>query len=149
MVDDQEPGDGASEEIFSEVDEVRARIVLRNKIDLSGSTPGVSEGRCGPEIRISAKTGAGLTELKDTLKACVGYNQAGEGAFTARRRHLEALATAQTHARAALAQLKGPRAGELVAEDLRCMQQCLGEITGAFSSDDLLDRIFSSFCIGK
>jgi len=149
MVDDQEPGDGASEEIFSEVDEVRARIVLRNKIDLSGSTPGVSEGRCGPEIRISAKTGAGLTELKDTLKACVGYNQAGEGVFTARRRHLEALATAQTHARAALAQLKGPRAGELVAEDLRCMQQCLGEITGAFSSDDLLDRIFSSFCIGK
>jgi tRNA modification GTPase len=149
MVDDQEPGDGASEEIFSEVDEVRARIVLRNKIDLSGSTPGVSEGRCGPEIRISAKTGAGLTELKDTLKACVGYNQAGEGAFTARRRHLEALATAQTHARAALAQLKGPRAGELVAEDLRCMQQCLGEITGTFSSDDLLDRIFSSFCIGK
>jgi tRNA modification GTPase len=149
MVDDQQPGDSASEEIFSERDEVRAHIVVRNKIDLSGSPPGVSEGRWGPEIRLSAKTGAGLTELKDTLKACVGYNQAGEGAFTARRRHLEALATAQAHARAALVQLKGQRAGELVAEDLRCMQQCLGEITGTFSSDDLLDRIFSSFCIGK
>ncbi len=149
MVDDEEPGDSASEEIFSEVDEGPARIILRNKIDLSGSAPGVSEGRHGPEIRMSAKTGAGLSELKDTLKACVGYNQAGEGAFTARRRHLEAIATAQDHARAALAQLQGQRAGELVAEDLRCMQKCLGEITGAFSSDDLLDQIFSSFCIGK
>jgi len=149
MVDDRESGESASEEIFSEVDEVPARIVLRNKIDLSGSAPGVSQGRRGPEIRMSAKTGAGLHELKDTLTACVGYNQAGEGAFTARRRHLQALATAQDHARAALAQLKGPRAGELVAEDLRCMQQCLGEITGVFTSDDLLERIFSSFCIGK
>jgi tRNA modification GTPase len=98
---------------------------------------------------MSAKTGAGLSELKDTLKACVGYNQAGEGAFTARRRHLEALSRAQDHARAAVAQLQGQRAGELVAEDLRCMQRSLGEITGAFTSDDLLDRIFSSFCIGK
>ena len=149
MVDDRESGESASEEIFSEVDEVPARIVLRNKIDLSGSAPGVSQGRRGPEIRMSAKTGAGLHELKDTLKACVGYNQAGEGAFTARRRHLQAITTAQDHARAALAQLQGPRAGELVAEDLRCMQQCLGEITGIFTSDDLLERIFSSFCIGK
>jgi tRNA modification GTPase len=149
MVDDRESGDCASEEIFSEVDESPARIVLRNKIDLSGSSPGVSEGPRGPEIRMSAKTGAGLAELKDTLKTCVGYNQAGEGVFTARRRHLEALATAQDHARAALAQLEGLRAGELVAEDLRCMQQCLGEITGVFTSDDLLDQIFSSFCIGK
>lgn len=101
-------------------------------------------------ISLSAKSaGNGLELLRDHLKACMGYEQTSESSFSARRRHLEAL----RHASAALehgrAQLTLAGAGELLAEDLRQAQRLLGEITGAFSSDDLLGRIFSSFCIGK
>ena len=78
----------------------------------------------------------------------VGY-QASEGQFLARRRHLDALDRARELLRAGDLQLKHHRAGELLAEDLRLAHQSLCEITGEFSSDDLLGKIFSSFCIGK
>jgi tRNA modification GTPase len=92
---------------------------------------------------------AGLDLLRDHLKACMGYEQTAESGFSARRRHLEALRQASDHLEHGRAQLTLAGAGELLAEDLRQAQQALGEITGAFSSDDLLGRIFSSFCIGK
>jgi len=87
--------------------------------------------------------------LRDHLKACMGYEQTSESSFSARRRHLEALRFASSALEHGHAQLTLAGAGELLAEDLRQAQQFLGEITGAFSSDDLLGRIFSSFCIGK
>src|SRR5690606_18134618 len=100
-------------------------------------------------LSLSAKSDLGLDLLREHLKTCMGYQQTAESGFSARRRHLEALLQAQQHLEHGRAQLTLMGAGELLAEDLRHAQQALGEITGAFSSDDLLGRIFSSFCIGK
>ena len=124
--------------------------LIRNKADLSGENIALEVSADGHvTISLSARSTAGLDLLREHLKACMGYEQTSESSFSARRRHLEAL----SHASAALehgrAQLTLAGAGELMAEDLRQAQHSLGEITGAFSSDDLLGRIFSSFCIGK
>ena len=83
------------------------------------------------------------------MNLIAGYENQGEGAFTARRRHLNALERAALHFSSGSKALDEGLAGELLAEELRLSQQALGEITGAFSSDDLLGRIFSEFCIGK
>ena len=122
--------------------------VVRNKIDLSQEEAGMTEGEF-PVIRLCANTGSGVDLLRDHLKACMGYTGTGEGGFSARRRHIDALEKARDSLEQGKAQLHGMGAGELLAEDLRMAQQALGEITGEFSSDDLLGRIFSSFCIGK
>ncbi|MBC6906134.1 tRNA uridine-5-carboxymethylaminomethyl(34) synthesis GTPase MnmE [Saccharophagus sp. K07] len=102
-----------------------------------------------PYLLISAKTGAGLQNLKDHLKQVMSFQGTLEGGFSARRRHLDALQRARDYLLAGRDQLQQYAAGELLAEDLRRAQESLGEITGAFSSDDLLGRIFSGFCIGK
>jgi tRNA modification GTPase len=126
-----------------------AVTVLYNKIDLSGRTPTVGDGAWGTQIRLSAKTEAGLDLLREHLKACMGYHGGGEGTFMARRRHLDALERAAVALERATYQLEVIRAGELVAEELREAQNALAEITGEFTPEDLLSRIFSSFCIGK
>jgi len=87
--------------------------------------------------------------LKNHLKECMGYENAGDGSVMARRRHLDALHKALESLEQASSLLLERQAGELMAEDLRHVQQYLGEITGEFTTDDLLGRIFSSFCIGK
>lgn len=126
-----------------------ALTVVRNKCDLTGQSPAVGEGMLGPEIRLSARDGWGIELLREHLKACIGYQSAGEGGFMARRRHIDALKRAAVAVEHGAAQLNGYGAGELLAEDLRQAQQALNEITGEFGSEDLLGRIFSSFCIGK
>jgi tRNA modification GTPase len=98
---------------------------------------------------VSAKTGAGLEGLREHVKSAAGYAGADAGALSARRRHLDALARARSQVTAAAAALRDSRAFELFAEDLRLAQRALGEITGEFTSDDLLGEIFGSFCIGK
>ena len=123
------------------------RIVLINKIDRDDSVPRIEQRDSGPWLWVSAKTGAGLDALRDTLKQLAGAG-GGEGAFSARRRHVLALERVDAHLGRAAVQLSG-RAGELAAEELRQAQQALGEITGAYASDDLLGAIFSTFCIGK
>ncbi|HWV08934.1 MAG TPA: tRNA uridine-5-carboxymethylaminomethyl(34) synthesis GTPase MnmE [Pseudomonas sp.] len=124
--------------------------LIRNKADLSAEPVGLEVSEDGHvTISLSAKSSAGLDLLRDHLKACMGYEQTAESGFSARRRHLEALRQASAHLDHGHAQLTLAGAGELLAEDLRQAQHALGEITGAFSSDDLLGRIFSSFCIGK
>ena len=85
----------------------------------------------------------------DRSNLVAGYVGQTGGGFSARRRHLDALARAAEHIDTGGRQLAGEQAGELLAEELRQAQQALAEITGEFSSDDLLGRIFSSFCIGK
>ncbi len=87
--------------------------------------------------------------MRQHLKQCVGYTAHNEGGFSARRRHVDALRRADEHVETGQQLLEQQRAGELLAEELRQAQQVLGEITGEVSSDDLLGRIFSSFCIGK
>lgn len=124
--------------------------LIRNKADLSGDTIDLQSSADGHvTLSLSARSGDGLELLREHLKACMGYEQTAESSFSARRRHLEALRQATAHLEHGRNQLTAAGAGELLAEDLRHAQQALGEITGAFSSDDLLGRIFSSFCIGK
>ncbi|BFM13814.1 tRNA uridine-5-carboxymethylaminomethyl(34) synthesis GTPase MnmE [Simiduia litorea] len=121
---------------------------LHNKADLQGQKTGwVSQNPA--TLSISAKTQAGLEELRAHLKHVMGFNANTEGNFTARRRHLDALKRCKHHLNAGEQQLNGYGAGELLAEDLRAAQQSLGEITGNMSADQLLGKIFSSFCIGK
>mgnify|MGYP001212173177 CR=1 FL=1 len=123
--------------------------VIRNKIDLSAEVPGLDrEGRF-PVLRLSARGQIGIDALREHLKSVMGFDAGGEGGFLARRRHLEALQQARKALESGLEQLHGMAAGELLAEDLRAAQKALGEITGEFSADDLLGKIFGSFCIGK
>jgi tRNA modification GTPase len=122
---------------------------ISNKIDLSGRTPGLTASDALVEVALSAHTGAGLDDLRTHLKHCVGFTEQAEGGFSARRRHLDALERARQHVEEGSRQLNEQHAAELLAEELRQAQQALGEITGEFTTEDLLDRIFSSFCIGK
>lgn len=125
------------------------RLVVINKIDLDHAQP-LRDTREGVEcIALSAKTGAGLDLLRATLKKHAGAGDAEHGTFSARARHVLALEQAQLHADAAERVLRETRAGELAAEELRQAQHHLGEITGEFTSEDLLGAIFSTFCIGK
>jgi tRNA modification GTPase len=120
-----------------------------NKIDLTGRPPAIEDSGQTPKVYLSAKTGAGLDLLREHLKSSAGYHDHESGALSARRRHLDALARARDCIEEAAKIFTGTRAYELFAEDLRRAQLALGEITGEFSSDDLLGEIFGSFCIGK
>jgi tRNA modification GTPase len=122
---------------------------VRNKIDLVGAQPHRRETPAGPEVALCARDGRGLDLLRTHLKEVAGFHGGGEGELLARRRHLDALDRALAHLRAALDSLRLGAGAELAAEDLRQAQQALGEITGEFTSDDLLGRIFADFCIGK
>lgn len=122
---------------------------ISNKIDLLGLAPALVQTDQGTHIYLSVKTGAGMDLLREHLKQSVGYRADADDVFIARSRHLQALNAAAEFIQSALQQLTFNQAGELVAEDLRQAQQHLAEITGEFSSDDLLGKIFSSFCIGK
>ena len=118
------------------------RLTIHNKIDVTAGAPRV----VGNEVWLSAKTGVGVDLLRDKLLESAGWQAAGEGAFMARARHLDALARGARHlalARASVTQL------ELFAEELRLAQAALSEISGEFTADDLLGEIFSKFCIGK
>lgn len=154
MLDASTSPTGASESPWPDVlvtrpDPLRTTLI-RNKADLTGEPIGLSTGSDGETtLNLSARSGQGLDVLREHLKTCMGYDQTAESGFSARRRHLDALRQAQQHLDHGHAQLTLAGAGELLAEDLRQAQQALGEITGSFSSDDLLGRIFSSFCIGK
>ncbi|HSN16704.1 MAG TPA: tRNA uridine-5-carboxymethylaminomethyl(34) synthesis GTPase MnmE, partial [Gammaproteobacteria bacterium] len=122
--------------------------VIYNKIDLTGQRPAEDELDGVSSLWVSAQYGLGLELLRAHLKRIAGFQQVGEDSFSARRRHLDALRRAREHLEEAQAHV-GSRAGELLAEELRLAQLCLSEITGEFTSDDLLGKIFSSFCIGK
>ena len=124
-------------------------IRVRNKIDLSGRQPGRTQTTSGTEIAISAREGTGLDSLRAHLKQIAGYQEQVEGVFLARRRHLDALTRAREALCLASTSLRAQHTPEITAEELRLAQQALGEITGEFTSEDLLGKIFSSFCVGK
>lgn len=149
VIDDSTADEAVAASLLGQLPAGARCSLIRNKIDLSGRRPGLSEAGAVSLLALSVKTGAGLETLRAHLKACAGFQTAGEGSFIARRRHLRALALADEHVGSARSALERGRAGELVAEDLRLAQRALGEITGEFTTEDLLGRIFSSFCIGK
>lgn len=123
--------------------------LVYNKCDLSGDRPRLDEGAAPQRVYLCALTGGGVGLLREHLKACVGFAPGETGNVSARRRHIEALQRARAHVEAGREQLRDRRAGELLAEELRQAQIALGEITGEVSSDELLGKIFASFCIGK
>ncbi|MHB8427961.1 MAG: tRNA uridine-5-carboxymethylaminomethyl(34) synthesis GTPase MnmE [Acidiferrobacterales bacterium] len=153
VVDDCTVGDPA--ELAACIPDGVRHTLVRNKIDITGRKPGaqppgqhVSAAAGTPEIAISAMTGAGIDALRAHLKVCMGFEVAGETTFSARRRHIDALSRAGRALESADREI-GMRQGELAAEELRQAQRALDEITGALTSDDLLGRIFETFCIGK
>ncbi len=123
--------------------------VILNKCDLSGLTPGNQKSDRHHCVALSALSGAGMDALRTALRDIVGLTPSGGGGFSARRRHLDALARARGALEDARSTLVSKAGSELLAEDLRLAQQCVGEITGQLSPDELLGKIFSSFCIGK
>lgn len=118
-------------------------LVVYNKADL------VDEQTAGDDLWISAKTGAGIETLLKKIATLAGKNQHEETVFIARKRHIRALESVEAHLQRALQQLEQFFVAELVAEELRLAHLALGTITGTVSSNDLLDEIFSGFCIGK
>jgi len=136
--------------VLGETPAAERTCIIRNKADLSGQMPACEALPDGStQITLSAKTGSGLALLRKHLKQRMGLADSGEGSFSARRRHLQALQQAGAHLDRGIQQLNAHNAPELLAEELRLAGQALGEITGSIRSDELLGRIFSSFCIGK
>lgn len=119
--------------------------IVHNKIDKTDDAPGIVDG----DVWLSAQTGEGIDALRQRIREIAGYEGRGEGAFTARRRHVRALRRAAAHFQEGRRALEATKAGELLAEELRLSHDALGEITGACTADDLLGKIFSEFCIGK
>ncbi len=142
---------GEREPFAADIEQMRAGMAVTlvfNKIDLTGTPARLEDSAHPPRIFLSARTGEGLELLRAHLKSAAGYlNESG--ALAARRRHVDALRRARQHVQTAADTLSTTRAFELFAEDLRLAQRALAEITGEFTSEDLLDEIFGSFCIGK
>jgi tRNA modification GTPase len=149
VMDDSDPD--AAKDIGALLGNTASPIsVVHNKCDLSGAAPAIEYDREGhTHIHLSARTGAGIELLEKHLKDSAHYVGPDQGSFIARRRHLDALRVATGFVAGGLTQLEEANAGDLAAEELRQAQRALGEITGEVSSDDLLGRIFASFCIGK
>jgi len=151
VVDLTEHGPDLTEHVDELIAELPAGVpvtVVLNKADLVTVDPAGRPLR-HDSLVISALTGEGVDALKARLKEAVGYDTSAEGSFIARTRHVDALNRALDHLQAGARQLAETGAGELLAEELKYCQQSISEITGEFTSDDLLGRIFSSFCIGK
>jgi tRNA modification GTPase len=154
LVDDRAGVTDADRALLERVPEGVEVLIVRNKADLVAQPFVPSSGReaaayRGTELRISARTGTGLDLLKAEIRRAAGLTATGESPFSARTRHVDALQRALACAQDAELRLREGATAELAAEDLRLAQRALSEITGAFSSDDLLGRIFSQFCIGK
>ncbi|MES2490793.1 MAG: tRNA uridine-5-carboxymethylaminomethyl(34) synthesis GTPase MnmE [Pseudomonadota bacterium] len=124
-------------------------LVIANKCDLSGHPPNTATSHDYELIRLSAAEGVGIELLTEAIKRIAGVTDNAEGIFSARTRHVDALRRALAFSQDAQARLLEGVTPELAAEELRLAQEALAEITGQFSSDDLLGKIFSQFCIGK
>ena len=146
VIDDQQGMSDADDAILAALPTSLPVTRVLNKIDCTGRKPGQVDAQT---LALSATRGAGLEHLKQHLLQVMGYDDQIQDGFIARRRHIQALQRARRHIEQGRQQLEEFRAGELLAEELLQAQQALEEITGRFTSEDLLGRIFSSFCIGK
>ncbi|KZE27746.1 tRNA uridine(34) 5-carboxymethylaminomethyl synthesis GTPase MnmE [Crenobacter luteus] len=146
LVDSRSGVTASVEALLERLPPALPRVTVYNKVDLSGEAAGQIEEENGPAVRLSARTMAGVPELRALLLKAIGWHGAEEGLYLARERHLDALRRARAHLDAAEAAYQQI---ELMAEELRMAQSALSEITGEFTPDDLLGVIFSRFCIGK
>lgn len=139
-------------EFFTNPNYVNKLCIIYNKIDLeepNSTSNNIYTPTDIDSLRISARNNEGIDALRTYLTNSMGLDTTLEGRFSARRRHIDALERTHEYFKSGQYQLEQHTAGELLAEDLRCAQECLSEITGEFSADELLGKIFSSFCIGK
>ncbi len=148
VIDDQVGFTAGDQQVLDRLPRRLPHTLVYSKIDLGERSAGIDRRQSVTSVSLSATTGEGLDCLRSHLKEAVGYEASGTGGFSARRRHLDALLRAGANLANARACLESG-AGELLAEELRLAQRQLSAITGEFSSDDLLGKIFSSFCIGK
>lgn len=149
VVEATEPVDVACAKLRETFPGSPVATIVQNKVDLVDADAAVLDCDGVPVVRLSALTGEGLPLLTAHLKEVAGLLGEGGDALGARTRHVDALMRAATTLGDARAELVDSCALELAAEELRATQAALGEITGEFSSDDLLGEIFGSFCIGK
>ncbi|MCC5795973.1 MAG: tRNA uridine-5-carboxymethylaminomethyl(34) synthesis GTPase MnmE [Methylophaga sp.] len=149
LIDDAAGMTEQDQKILDDLPSDKPLTLIRNKIDKTGRQPALEVVAGQTVIYLSAKSGEGMDLLTAHLLQAVGFHPEDEGVFIARRRHLDALQRARQAIENGYHCLAGMGAGELLAEELRQAQNALGEITGTFTNEDLLDRIFSSFCIGK
>ena len=133
--------------LASELGDAPQVLWLHNKADLLD--PARIPADDAANLWLSARSGWQMDRLRERLRAAAGIGEGGEGAFSARARHVEALRRVGAHLQTATQRLTVERAGELAAEELRLAQTVLGEITGTVDSDALLGAIFADFCIGK
>jgi tRNA modification GTPase len=124
-------------------------IIVKNKIDLTQDIPGKNSDNERVVFCLSAVSKEGVDELVDHLKKFFGSDLNQEETFTARRRHLNSINQAHDCFAAAAEQINNNQATDLVAEELLQAQNAISEITGEFTNEDLLEKIFSRFCIGK
>jgi tRNA modification GTPase len=143
------PGEVAMTLVYNKVDAVRPELVEGLLVSARKPLTSSEQTEKNDALALSARTGQGLAELREHLRNCMGLQDSSATTFSARRRHLEALRLAQSHIATAIQLLVDRKAGELMAEELRLAQHDIAEITGEFTSDDLLGKIFASFCIGK
>lgn len=149
VIDDTQGLQAGDRRLLAQFGDELPVTLIANKVDLSGAAaePGQADGyTC---IRLSATTGTGVDGLVEHLKQAAGFGGDSTPDFIARRRHLDALTRADEALARGHDRLVTEQAGELLAEELRGAHAALGEITGEFTSEDLLGAIFSSFCIGK
>ena len=154
LVVDQNKGKTIEDvEILERLPDNLPATTVFNKIDLDNVQPAITttveNDKAMTEIYLSAKETDGLELLLEHLKTSMGYKGDSDSLFIARHRHLNALERAKQSVETGYAQFTSHMAGELLAEDLRQAQAALNEITGDFDNEDLLGKIFSSFCIGK
>jgi tRNA modification GTPase len=149
LIDDRAGITEADEVLLQQLPPQLKVLVVANKCDLSGRAPEDSAMQDREFIRLSAADGAGVELLIQAIKRIAGASENAEGIFSARTRHVDALRRALALGEDAQSRLLEGATPELAAEELRLAQEALAEITGQFSSDDLLGKIFSQFCIGK
>lgn len=145
--------DSLDEKLFLEEYKISGNIpvtIVRNKIDLTGRLPGTQFSSLNvPEIAISVLRDEGIIELKNHIKSCAGLSNHDDGIFVARKRHKIALESSLLSLEKSIINIDNDYPIEILAEDLAHAHRHLSEITGKFVTEDLLEKIFSSFCIGK
>lgn len=149
LVPADEDYDHADRALLARLDPATTVTVVRTKLDRIGQTPPPAPGRMPPEFYVSTQTQRGIDALTGRIQAACGHGEQLEGTFTARRRHVEALMAVRAALEQAMPLLAGAGEMELAAEHLRHARRHLSAITGAYTTEDLLGQIFSTFCIGK